>query len=87
MRSAISKSGDNSSLAGRVEKVWSTLHGHEHPQVALLLSNMGVVLEALGDREGAARSYKEAVKISIKCLGPKAPQTKTYMAQLHDLRR
>jgi CHAT domain-containing protein len=44
--------------------------GPEHRDVAVLLTDMGLLLSATGDLSGARRAYERAVRISERALGP-----------------
>lgn len=52
------------------------LHGPEHPEVAIRANNIGQILHAKGDLEGALRYAKRAVRIRETVYGPDHPSTK-----------
>ena len=59
--------------------------GHDHPDVAIDLNNLGLVLEAQGDLEGAKALYERALHIFKKFLGNDHPNTKTVQGHLRRL--
>jgi tetratricopeptide (TPR) repeat protein len=48
--------------------------GSDHPDVAVSLNNLGLVLKALGDIPGAKIAYERALAINEKVLGPDHPK-------------
>jgi hypothetical protein len=49
------------------------VYGPDHPDVAIRLSNLGGVLRALGDLQGAKKNYERALEIFRKFLGKIIP--------------
>jgi Tfp pilus assembly protein PilF len=56
-------------------KIAEAVYGPEHPDVAVRLSNLGVVLWDLGNQAGARANFERALKILKKVLGDDHPNT------------
>lgn len=61
-----------------VEKVY----GPDHPYVAIVANNIGQILEAKGDQDGALKYTQRALKIFSAKFGPDNPSTRTAAANL-----
>jgi Tfp pilus assembly protein PilF len=59
--------------------------GPHHPNVATDLSNLGSVLQALGDLAGARAAYERALQIRREFLGENHPRTVVVRHKLHSL--
>ena len=62
--------------------------GPDHPAVAYVLNNLGMVLEETGDYSGAKRLYERALAIRENAVGPEDPfvaSTTANLAILHQL--
>jgi len=53
------------------------LLGAQHPDVAMTLNNLAVLLKANGQREAAAQLYQRALQIFEQTLGPEHPKVIT----------
>ncbi len=60
------------------QKVW----GHDHPNVAAALGNLGIVLMELGRFEEARESHEEALAIRRAVFGPEHPDVATCLSNL-----
>jgi len=60
-------------------------YGPDHPQVAIYVNNLGSVLQALGDMEGAKKMYERALSIFTEYLGEDHPNTVTVQNNLDSL--
>jgi len=47
----------------RAIKIWEANLGAEHPQVATGVNNLGMVMQDLGDLNGARAAFERAIKI------------------------
>jgi hypothetical protein len=61
--------------------------GPDHPNTAVVLSNLAGLLEATGDYAGAEPLLRRALEILEKALGPDHPQTKAVRDNYEELRR
>ena len=52
-----------------------TVHGQEHPSVAMSYGNMGYVYRSLGKAEEAREMFTKTYSIFLKVLGPDHPHT------------
>jgi tetratricopeptide (TPR) repeat protein len=59
--------------------------GPDHPDVAIRRNNLGNVLRALGDLEGARVQLEQALAISEAALGPDHPNVATVRSNLGSL--
>ena len=48
--------------------------GHDHPDVASMLGNLGRVLKDLGDLPGAKKTYERALRMNKAVFGPDHPK-------------
>ena len=53
-------------------KIAEKVHGPDHRNVATLANNLGTILQAQGDLEGARRHIERALAIDEKAYGPDA---------------
>ena len=60
------------------------LLGKKHPELALSLNNLAVVLGARGDRKGAVKAYRRALAIFSASVGKKHPH---YLGARRNLER
>ncbi len=54
-------------------KICKKVYGEEHPEVAIRLNNIGMVLKYLGDLTGAKKYYERALKIDEENYGKNHP--------------
>jgi tetratricopeptide (TPR) repeat protein len=60
---------------------WLLEIGHKvytpsHPDVAIRLNNLGLILRDLGDLQGARKNFESALEIDLKVYGPDLPKTR-----------
>ena len=56
--------------------------GHDHPEVAMDLSNLGIAYRALGRADIASGLFERAYKLMNAAVGPDDPKTKAIMRNL-----
>jgi tetratricopeptide (TPR) repeat protein/CHAT domain-containing protein len=56
--------------------------GHDHPQTATCINNLGFLLHAAGDYAGARPYYERALEINRRVLGDNHPETATSLNNL-----
>ena len=56
--------------------------GHDHPEAAMDLSNLGIAYRALGRADVAHGLFERAHKIMLTTLGPADPKTKAILRNL-----
>jgi tetratricopeptide (TPR) repeat protein len=61
--------------------------GADHPRIAILVNNLGLVLQALGDLGGARAAFERALAIGEKTLGPDHPGLATRVNNLGEVLR
>jgi tetratricopeptide (TPR) repeat protein len=79
--------GDARGLLERALAIDEVAYGSEHPHVATDVSNLGGVLQDLGDLPGARAALERALAIDEAVLGASHPSTVTVRANLDFLRR
>ena len=67
-------------------KIDERIYGPDHPQVAIDANNIGQILEAKGDAEGALSYIQRALRILEKSYGPNHPTTKQAAAGLERIK-
>jgi tetratricopeptide (TPR) repeat protein len=72
-------------LSERALAIREKLLGPDHPDTALSLNNLGVLLQVQGDFPGARRCYESALAIHEKALGPDHPETANNLSNLGGL--
>ena len=65
----------------RALAIKEAVYGPEHPEVAITLTNLGVLQLQLGERDAAREHAQRAVAIFEASLGPEHP----YTAKARDL--
>src|SRR5688572_12274729 len=68
-------------LRGALDRQMDTL-GPKHPDLATTLNNLALMLEQIGDTDGAGRSYRRAYSIALAALGPDDPAVGVSHANL-----
>jgi len=66
----------------RALKIGEKTYGSDHSNVAMIVNNLGLVLQNLGDLEAAKEHYERAVEIFRKFLGEDHPFTVTVRNNL-----
>ena len=56
--------------------------GHDHPEVAMDLSNLGIAYRALGRADIANGLFERAHKLMLNAVGPDDPKTKAIERNL-----
>ena len=56
--------------------------GPDHPNVAIRVNNLGMVLKDLGDLDGARKAYQRALAIFEMVLGADHPNAQTVRSNL-----
>jgi tetratricopeptide (TPR) repeat protein len=69
-------------LYERILALSKEVFDESHPYVAPLINNLGGVLKAHGDLEGAKAGYERALNIFREFLGDNHPNTKTVKRNL-----
>jgi hypothetical protein len=59
--------------------------GDRHPETLLSISNMGQLLQAMGQLEEARPLYEEALHASREVLGDRHPETLTLLESINTL--
>ena len=59
--------------------------GPDHPNVAIRVNNLGLVLQDLGDLAGARAAFERALAIFERVLGPDHPSTRIARGNLKSL--
>ena len=57
-------------------------YGPNHPNIASCVNNMGLVLQDMGDLQGAKEFYEQALRIDKKEYGPNHPNMATLLNNL-----
>jgi tetratricopeptide (TPR) repeat protein len=63
------------SLYRRAVSIDESAYGPEDPEVAVDLTNLGLLLKEMGESAGASASLHRALKIYEKAFGSASPQT------------
>ncbi|HPR66095.1 MAG TPA: tetratricopeptide repeat protein, partial [Methanothrix sp.] len=63
------------------------VYGPDHPQVAIRINNLGSVMQAMGDFEGAKVHFERALNIFQDRLGEEHPKTRLVRTNLESLKR
>ena len=71
-----------SGLLERATRIGEKTHGPTHPDLAIMLNNLGLVRHALGAHEEAAELHERALAMQEELLGSEHPD---IAATLHDL--
>lgn len=69
-------------LYGRALSLAEEAYGPNHPNVAIRVNNLGLVLRALGDLQGAKEHFARALSIFQKSLGEDHQLTATVRNNL-----
>jgi len=72
-------------LHRRALEISEKILGPEHPDTALILNNLGLLLRSKGDYDGAEPLLSRALEISEKVLGPEHPDTALSLSNLAGL--
>jgi Flp pilus assembly protein TadD len=67
--------------------IFERVLGSDHPNVATLVNNLGMVLQYLGDLAGARAAYERALRIFEEFLPPEHPSIRTVRGNLEGLDR
>ncbi|MCP4202669.1 MAG: tetratricopeptide repeat protein [bacterium] len=74
-------------LAERALEIRETVYGHGHPLTASTLNTMGLILQTLGDFEGARPYQERALAILERAMGPEHALTAVALHNLGALLR
>ncbi|GAA3639400.1 tetratricopeptide repeat protein [Microlunatus ginsengisoli] len=58
----------------RSRRLWTSLRGVDHYEMAVVLSNLGSVLDARGDHDAARSHWRQARRIKQRVLGDRHPE-------------
>jgi tetratricopeptide (TPR) repeat protein len=70
------------SVLERALKIDEKALGHDHPEVAMDLSNLGIAYRALGRPDIATGLFERAHKLMLAAVGPDDPKTQAILRNL-----
>jgi len=79
--------GQAKSVLERALRIDEAAYGPDHPKVAIRVNNLGSVLRALGDLEGARAHFERALRIDEAAYGPDHPNVAIRVNNLGNVLR